>query len=180
MLYIMSLHPLQKKPFFVHGLGAITCSFLFHASNIQMTHLHCPFQGWHLHYHKHSHCWSLLCKSFVSHNFYTWFSNLKNNPNKKKIIINIKIKRVFPSFNNKKSLLIYTYKLPNHFLHLCATNAWDMKGPSLSFLLILFKQQVLATLQKNQTFTILSHAIVSGLDTSQVQMLIELWTFYMW
>ncbi len=56
MSYVMSLHPLQKKPFLVHGLGAITCSFLFHTSNIQMTHLHSSFQGWHLYFHKHSHC----------------------------------------------------------------------------------------------------------------------------
>jgi hypothetical protein len=40
-------------------------------------------------------------------------------------------------------------------------------------LLILFKQ-VSATLQKIQTFTILSYAIVLGLDTSQLQMLAEL------
>jgi hypothetical protein len=55
-----------------------------------------------------------------------------------------------------------------------------MKGPSFSFLLILFKQQVSATLQKIQTFTILSYAIVLGLDTSQLQILAELRTFYMW
>ncbi len=108
MVYVMSLHPLQKKPFFVHGLGAITCFFLFHTSNIQMTYLHCPFQGWHLYFHKHSHCWPLLCKSFVSHNFYTWFSNLKDNPNKIIIKISIKTKRVFPSLSNK-NLYLFTH-----------------------------------------------------------------------
>jgi hypothetical protein len=113
MLYVMYLHPLQKKPFFVHGLQVITCSFLFHTSNIQMTYLHCPFQRWHLYFHKHSHCWPLLCKPFVLHNFYTWFSNLKDNPNKKNKIINIKTKRVFPSLSNKN---LYLFTLTNYLM----------------------------------------------------------------
>jgi hypothetical protein len=49
-----------------------------------------------------------------------------------------------------------------------------MKGPSFSFLLISFKQQVSAILQKIQTFTIVNYAIVLGLNTSQVQMLAKL------
>jgi len=62
------------------------------------------------------------------------------------------------------------HKYADVFLHNCANVIWNLKGPRgphLSTLVIFFHQKVLITLQRMQTFSILSRTVAISLLTSR-------------
>jgi hypothetical protein len=62
------------------------------------------------------------------------------------------------------------HKYADVFLHNCANVIWNLKGPKgphLSTLVIFFHQKVLITLQRMQTFSILSRTVAISLLTSR-------------
>jgi hypothetical protein len=63
--YVMSLHTLQRKLVFMWFKN--NCTFcLLCLKHLDLSHWHCPFEGWGLKLLKHCHYWSHVCK-YLAH-----------------------------------------------------------------------------------------------------------------
>ncbi len=74
--YVMSLHPLQRKLIFMwFKNNYMFCLMCF--KHLDLSHWHCPFEGWRIKLFKHCHCWSHICKSLTHTSFAFSFATWK-------------------------------------------------------------------------------------------------------